>query len=223
MEDIMSTPRSLAQLLFDAAKAVVNAHNVLETRMRSVFSLVTEAGFKLEVNSSLPNLRDTVDTYAKSGNTDLLEVHTMLQEQVRLRVEGKTEEKRQQASAILDRLQKQWRSLLTYEQGKLRKAQGLAAKTAGQEKREKVAKAVETAAILLAADPATLTVEQIQRKATIQECYALLDAADEQTILAIRAYTFSVLKKREEEVAQVPTEPVKIAKAAKAPAETIAA
>jgi hypothetical protein len=222
----MSTPRSLAQLLFDAAKAVVNAEATLSVRMRAVYDLAVKAGLVLEVNSSLPSFRDAMDTFAKAGDADLMGIYTMLQEQIRLKTQAKSEEKQRQAASILDKLQKQWRSLLTYEQGKLRKTQGEAAKTAGQEKREKVAKAVEAAAILLAADPATLTVEQIQRKATIQECYALLDAADEQTILAIRAYTFSVLKKREEEAAQVPTEPVKIVKAAKksaVSAETIAA
>jgi hypothetical protein len=221
----MSTPRSLAQLLIAAAKAVVNAENTLSLRMRSVYDLTVKAGFTLEANSTLPSFRDAMDTYSKVANADLMEVYGVLQEQIRLKTQGKTDEKRKEASAILDRLQKQWSALLRYEQNKLREKQGAAAKEKGQEKREQVAKAVEAAAILLAADPATLDAVQLQKKATIQECYALLDSADAEVILAIRAYTFSVLKKREEEAAQVPDEPVKLTKSAKvaaAPAETAA-
>ena len=57
-------------------------------------------------------------------------------------------------------------------------------------------------ALILAADPASLTPEQVVVRATVEECFKLIDSADEQTILAIRQHTFNVLKARKEKAAE---------------------
>jgi hypothetical protein len=214
-----TTKRTLAQLLLDAAKAAVNAQNTLDLRMRTVYNLVVKEGFTLEVNSKLPSFRDTLDTYSKNGNADILEVYAMVQEQVRLKVEGKTDEKKTQAGAILARLQSQWRNVLNTEQKNMRKAQGIAAKAAGQAKREEVSKAAHAIEQFLTLDPASLSPELQRRQTMIQEVFAFLDAADDEAILAVRARTFDVMFERRKDAATAePAEPVKLTKATAEPA-----
>jgi len=200
----MSNTLTLAAALFAACRATINAENKLTVKMREVYELIVSVGFVLTVDSKINGFKDTLELYAKSANPDTMELYSKMQDTLRLKLEGKTDEKRAEANAMLSKLDSQWRSVCRYEQQKLRDAQSKDGKDVAKTAKEQVAEAAKLVAALVAADPSTLSPEEQIAQGAVKEIFSVIDTLGETYILAIRQHTFDVLKNRKETV----TEPI---------------